>query len=200
VPTWKKRDPQHKAFNCGFYWHYRKSGLYLAVYDLIGNVTSGGKNTFFSSIEKVAEYFNADYETVRRVFKQLVKAGWLKRAPNTRKYFWVDHDEWVKTHPNECCKRLELVWQQDTDPLVGKLYAICDGTFRLYENHVVAMRKHASDDEILHKFRVEVEAAKASRGRGSYTGTSPKSCFWRVHNHFKQRTQQAKTLSTHRVA
>ena len=81
------------------------------------------------------------------------------------------------------------IWQQDTDPLVGKAYAICDGKFRLYENHVIAMRKNASDDEILLQFKREVEAAKASRSRGVYGGTSPKSCWWRVYNHFKQRSK-----------
>jgi len=188
VPTWKKRDPQHKSFNCSFEWHYRKSGLYLAVYGLLGNVTSGGQNSFFSSIEKVSEYFDADYETVRRVFKQLTKAGWLRTATGGRRaYFWVNHDEWVKTHPNQCCKRTALVWEHETDPIVGKLFGICDGKFHLYENHVNSMRKYAPDDEILLLFRREVEAAKASRARGIHTGTSPQSCWWRVHNFVKRR-------------
>jgi len=190
MPTWKKSNPQHKPFNCSFAWHYKKSGLYLAVYYLIGSLTSGGKNSFFSSIEKVATYFDADYETVRRIFKHLAKEGWLRAVLSStgrKAYFWVDHETWAATHPGKCCERSPLVWENDTDPFVGRLYAICDGKLRLYENHVIAVRKLANDEEILELFRKEVEATKVKRARGEFKGTAPLACFWRVYGFLKQR-------------
>jgi hypothetical protein len=187
VSTWKKRNPQHKAFNCSFAWHYRKSGLYLAVYYLLGSITSGGKNSFFSSIEKIAVYFDADYETVRRIIKQLVIEGWLKRDPqDIRKLWWVDHTEWVKTHEGKCCTRAVLVWEAETDPFVGKIYAVLEGKVRLYENWVIAIRKCAPDDEILRNMRLAVDATKAKlKVNGKLTDSAAKDCFWKVHRHLR---------------
>jgi hypothetical protein len=194
VPTWKKSNPQHKPFNCTFAWHYKKSGLYIAVYDLLGSLTSSGKTSFFSSIERVATYFDADYETVRRIFKQLVKEGWLHigRSPSGgRAYFWIDHTTWAAEHPGKCCERSPLVWENEADPLVGKLYAICNGKLRLYEGHVAGIKKLASDEEILELFRKEVEAAKAKRARGEFGGTAPKEVFFRVYRFLKRRPRPA---------
>jgi hypothetical protein len=194
VPTWKKSNPDHKAFNCSFEWHYRKQAIYLAVYGLLENITSGGKTSFFSSIQRVADYFDADYETVRRVFKQLVRTGWLKPATNAAGkrsgYFWVSHDEWEKSNPNQCTVRKLAIWQNEIDPLINKVYALCDGKIRLYEGHVAAMRKLATDEEILEQFRAEVMLAKHARANKQFSGTSPKSVWWNTFNYFKRRKAQ----------
>ncbi|MGB7729917.1 MAG: hypothetical protein WBL50_17940 [Candidatus Acidiferrum sp.] len=175
--------------------------MYQNVYYLIANITSGGENAFFSSIEKVAAYFDANYETVRRVFKQLVRDGWLiPVSGENRRYKWVHHNEWAKAHPNGCCERAALVWEHETDPFIGKLYAIADGKLKLYENHVRAMRAIAGDEEILLLYRHEIEAAKARRQRGSYEGTSPLACFWTVHRYLKELDKQRKIRDKERAA
>jgi hypothetical protein len=184
VPTWQKSNPKHKAFNCSYAWHYRKSGLYLAIYYMIGGVTSGGKTPFFSTIENVAKYFDANYETVRRIIHQLVKEGWLKEKPDG--WWWVGHKDWVKTHPNKCCVRAELVWESEADPFVGKLYAIAGGKLKLYRNNIAGIKALAEEDEILELYRREIDAASESRARGVYEGTSPKACFWAVYNLLKK--------------
>ena len=110
MPTWKKSNPKHKAFNCSFAWHYRKSVMYLAVYYFIAGLTGWGERASSSSIQKVADYFDADYETVRRVFKQLVR-GWLKPDVNDRRKLWlVKHNEWGETHKNACVERAVMQW------------------------------------------------------------------------------------------
>jgi hypothetical protein len=195
MSTWKKSDPKHKAFKCSFAWHYRKSGLYLAVYYLLGGLTNGGQTSFFSSKKKVADYFDADYETVRRIFKQLVKEGWLKPAGNNGNKFWfVSHDDWAEEHPGRCCQRATLTWDNETDPLVGKLYAICDGKLRLYEGHVAGIKKLAGDEEILERFSKEVQAAKAKRAQKQFHGTSPLECYWRVYHFLKNRRATTREL------
>jgi hypothetical protein len=187
VPTWKKRNPEHKAFNCSFAWHYKTSALYQGVYSLIGQVSSGGKNSFFSSIEKVATYYDADYETVRRIFKQLRNEGWLKPdAADARKLWWVSHDDWAKVNPGKCCTRAVLVWEAGTDPFVGKIYAILEGKVRLYENWVIAIRKFASDEEILKHMRLCVDATKTRlKVNGRLTDSVAKDCFWKVFRNLK---------------
>jgi hypothetical protein len=192
VPTWKKSDPTHNAFDCCFAWHYRKSGMYLAVYSLLGGLTKGGETSFFSSIEKVAQYFDADYETVRRVFKQLVKTGWLKHGETARNYLWVGHAAWERSHPGKCSVRPTMVWENEADPIVGKLFAIAGGKFRLYPNHLVALRKFASDDVILHNYTATVAAAARDKANG-LASKDPRGCFWQVYHRLKLLAKQAKS-------
>lgn len=194
MPTWQKSFPKHKPFKCGAYWHLRHSGLWLAIYDLIGGLTNGGELPFFSSIQRVATYFEADYETVRRVFAKMRRHGWLERRADGHLYY-IPHDVRAKKYPDECCKRDLVSWQNDTDPLVGKLFAIAGGRLHLYENHVKAIRFVATDEEFVAAYQKEFTEAKLRRESGNYEGTSPTKCLWRVYGRFKQRKQPAEVGS-----
>ena len=58
-----------------------------------------GRDVLLQFNPEGADYFDADYETVRRVFKQLVREGWLKPDVNDRRKLWlVKHNEWGETH------------------------------------------------------------------------------------------------------
>jgi hypothetical protein len=194
MPTWKPSFPEHKPFKCSTAWHLRSSGLYLAVYDLLGGVTNGGKNEFFSSIHQVSVYFEADYETTRRVFKGLRKLGFIELLANGN-FKYIEHDAWTEKRPDQCYWRETLHWQNDTDPLVGKLYAVAGGKLRLVEQTVVGLRKFGTDEEIEALFRREVDAANAQRARGGgWTGTSPRECLKRVHFALKEKAQSKRPL------
>jgi hypothetical protein len=186
MPTWQRAYPKHKPFKCCAAWHLRKSGLYLAIYDLIGGITAGGANDFFSSINHVSKFFEADYETTRRVFANLRKMGWLK-LDDSGKLWYVPHDAWAQEHPDKCNARELLPWQVETDPLVAALFGASGGKLRIRENQVKSARKHGSDEEILKLFATELAAAADKRTRGSWTGTSPNACFLRVCHFLRDR-------------
>jgi hypothetical protein len=187
MPTWQRAYPKHKPFKCCAAWHLRKSGLYLAIYDLLGGLTAGGESDFFSSINHVAKYFETDYETTRRVFTNLRKMGWLK-YDDAGKLWYVPHDAWAQEHPDKCNTRELLPWQVETDPLVGALFAASSGKLRIRENQIKGVRKHGSDDEILKLFTTELAAAADKQARGSWNGTSPGACFLRVCHFLKARS------------
>jgi hypothetical protein len=194
MPTWTKPFPKNKPFKCGAYWHFKNSGLFLAIYDLIGAVSQGGKTPFYASIKSVSKYFDADYETCRRIFAVMRRDGWLDLRID-RHHYYVPHDIRAEKYPSECCKRELLDWQVDTDPFVGQLHALSGGKLRVFENQVVGFRKIATEEEFLEAFRKELAAAEERRKNGSWDGTSPKSCLWKVATHFNER-QRAKVLSS----
>jgi len=187
MPTWPKSSPKHQPFFCRTAWHLKKSGLYLAVYDLIGGITSHGENTFFSSIQRVATYFGAptSYESVRRAFVGLRRLGWLELESNGN-HRWISHKVWAERNPDCCAKRDLLPWQDVTDPLIRQLYAISEGKIRIKEHELVGLRKLASDDLIALLYRKMFDTAQAMRAKGHYEKTSPRECLWRVRRHLEE--------------
>jgi hypothetical protein len=188
MPTWKPAFPEHKPFKCCAAWHLRKPALFFAVYEFIGGLTAGGQNPFFSSIRRVAVFFDTDYESTRRVFKNLTKMGWLKYDRDGRKYWYIPHDGddgWAKANPGKCNERQLLDFQVDTDPFVGHLYAAAGGKFLVRQGYIDGLRKFTSDTEFLELFRKEIAAMKVKRSAGDYFNTAPKHCFWRVFEYLK---------------
>jgi hypothetical protein len=176
MPTWQRAYPKHKPFKCCAAWHLRKSGLYLAIYDLIGGVTAGGTNDFFGSIKHVSKYFDSNYEVTRRTFSNLRKMGWLK-LDDEGKTWYVPHDAWAAAHPDKCNARELLPWQEETDPLVHALWAASSGKLRVMAGAIKTLRQHATDEEIIEAFKRTLEFAADGKKRGVYEGSSPQSCF-----------------------
>jgi hypothetical protein len=188
MSTWKPAYPKHKPFKCRAYWHLRASGLWIATYDLVGAVTNGGENPFFSSIMHVSRYFETDYETQRRVFKGLRSQGWFELLPDNQ-YRYIAHDAWAEKHPGKCNVRELLPWQIETDPLVGHLYAVTGGKLRIYENMLIGMRKLATDEEILALFKTEWQEAQNRKARGDWSGTGARSILERVRYLLKTKSE-----------
>jgi hypothetical protein len=195
-----KSSPRHKPFNCCAAWHLRKSGSLLSVYDLVAQITSGGRTKFFATIAHVTRYFypevadnpeafQSKYEIVRKNFAVLRKLGWLKMREDGDHDF-VTHADWAKAHKNCCNVRELLPWQIETDPLVAKLYAISGGKLRLMENYVVGLRKVATDEELVNGYSVSMTKAQQLRDQGHYAGTSPRAVMHSVYKHFQQRSRQ----------
>jgi hypothetical protein len=189
VPTWQKSFPDHKPFKCSAYWHFKSSGLWLAIYDLVGAVTHGGELPFFATLKRVSAYFDADYETVRRIFKKMRRDGWLELRADGHHYY-IPHDERAKKFPDECCKRPLLDWQYDTDPLVGHLYAVAGKKLKVRENWITGLRRFTTDEEFLVLFKKEIAAAQAKREKGNWEGTAAKECFWRVYRYLREQKTQ----------
>lgn len=195
MPTWKKSYPRHKPFACCTAWHLRKSGNLLAIYDLLGGITSGGKTNYFSTIAHATRYFYPEaegekygiqYEVTRRNFKVLRKLGWLELLDNgDHKY--IAHEAWAKTHPGQCNKRELIPWQIETDPLVGKLYAVSGGKLRVMENVAASLHRLADDEEIVKLFTEAYGRATVARQNGLYSGTSPRSVLFQVLKFLKRR-------------
>ena len=176
--------PKHKPFKCNHYWHLLK----MAVYDLVGAVSLGGKNEFFGNLENVSVYFGSSYSAIHRVFKALMNKGWLTYDTTNRHYWYVSHAEWVAKHPGQCGQRELAPWQEETDPFVGRIYAECGGKVRLFERQVKWLRSLGSEQEFLAKLRELMAEAEVDRvPGGDWSGTSPKQVLWRTADFFKER-------------
>src|SRR6266851_1538537 len=166
MPTWKQAYPEHKPLKCGHYWHFCKSGQFLAIYDFIGALTAGGERPFFTKIVKVATFFDFNEETTRRVIANLKRKGWLEKRGD-EKWYYVSHDERAKKYPGDCKVRPLLEWQVETDPLVGELYALSGGKLRVYPKLVEALRKLCADDtRIIDVFKQSLAHAAKKRAAG----------------------------------
>lgn len=189
MPTWERAFPKDKPFECRHYWHLRKSGNLLAIYDFLGALTNGGKNPFLSSVRKVSIYFygeysDASYETVGRAFRTLLKMGWLRHEG--KDLYYVSHKEWAEAHPGQCHERGDVFpWQESPDPIVGKIWAIAGGRIHVHEGMVKAIRKWTTDSEFLTEYQIGMDNAKAKRAEGNYHHTNPKAVFWETYNFFK---------------
>jgi hypothetical protein len=172
---------------CSAAWHLRKSGLYLATYDVIGAITKGGKDPFFASIRQVSKYFDSDYETQRRVFVGMRKQGWLTLDVEGR-HLYVSHAAWAERHPGKCRVREALNWDFEADPLVTELYAISGGKLRVFENQMVGLRKLATDKDIAGNFRRLWAEAEAAKERGEVRTISAKKVLWHLFQVFQKQT------------
>lgn len=186
MTNWKKASPRHNPYKCSASWHLRKNGLWLAIYNLVGTVTNGGRTDFFGTYQGVASHYGSGYESTRRAFHALTKYGWLERLDDGN-YKYVPHEKWVFLNEGKCVVREALSWEDEADPLVGKLFAIAGGKFRIMEWKLKWARKHGSDEEILELFTAEVEKAKAAKALGNWAGTHSSSCFFRVIEHLKHK-------------
>lgn len=191
MPTWEQAPPQSKSFECSVAWHLRDSGLMLAIYVKLGELTNGGKSHYFTSVRKLAIYFfgkesRGSYQSVLRAFRNLTKMGWLERDKDGYRY--VPHWLWAERNKGKCCGRGTLLpWQESPDEFVGKIWKASGGKLRVHAGMVAAARKYCTEEQFLHDFQHEMDSATANRvPGGDWQGTSPKQCFWRVVKFFKE--------------
>jgi hypothetical protein len=189
MPTWEQAYPHARKFDCRHYWHLRKSGNLLALYDFLGSLTNGGKNPFIASVRKVAIYFygsDDQYETVRRNFKTLHRMGWIRYEGE--EIFYVSHADWAAANPGKCVKVDELPMPWDNgkaDPLVGQIWAVAGGKIHLHDGVLKGIRKYTTDDDFLFEFRNAMAEGRAKRLEGIYHHTAPKQIFWNTFHFFK---------------
>jgi hypothetical protein len=191
MPDFVVPNPKPNKPLCHACWHLKHAALYLAVYDLIGHLTSGGKTEFFASLKYVSKYFNSDYEYTRRVFAGLRAKGWIAPAKEPGHFLWIHHDDWAAANPGRCFTRELLPWQETADPLVGKLWALSNRKLRCFENMVKQAKALASDEEILSLYRQALAEVPARKKAGIFVDNSAKGCFWRIIKDMKARRAAA---------
>jgi hypothetical protein len=99
------------AFYCSAEWHLSKLGKYPAlVHALILRVQTDD-NDFFGSNEQIAEYFDADEKTIRRILDVLADTGFVEvieeRAGESTIRRALTHKEWAAKYPGCCCIKKE---------------------------------------------------------------------------------------------
>jgi hypothetical protein len=190
MPDFKPQAPKHKPFYCSADWHICKSAQMICVYHLVASLTAGGADgrSFFASYEHVAAHFGFSYKGTCNAFKMLRKHGWLIQTDDGHHHL-VTHEEWVKTHPNQCVKRDLFHWQETmatTDPLVARLYAASQGKLRMFERQVQSIHALGCDDEVVRLYVKELAAMAEKRKRtGDWSGTGNEACLSRVYKHLK---------------
>jgi hypothetical protein len=103
--------PTPTAFHCSSEWHLSKLGKYPAlVHALILRVQTEEKD-FFGSNEQIAEYFDADEKTIRRILDVLADVGFVEvideRVGQSTIRRALTHKEWAAKHPGRCCVKKE---------------------------------------------------------------------------------------------
>lgn len=172
-------------------------GAAVAIYWKLYAVTYAGPlghNDYFTSIEAMSEFLGCDYSTCRRAFNALVTDGWLLKAEGEnpykpKNYHIVTHDDWIKTHPDKCYVREEMVWDGEAhDKLAQSLWKASGGNTEWHPNMLSSLRKSGfSDEEIENRWHSFIEALNLP----------PKTKQWRgVQFKFIKELQKARGAST----
>lgn len=166
----------------------------FAIYSFLGQLTHNGENPYRASVERLADFFDFNYEATRRAFEELVEQGWLT-VRGDGYYYYVTHEK-RKANPKfaneKCAVRNTLPWQEfgpddASHEFVAAVYGIL-GKIRLMPGHVAGIRKLAPDNEILCELKKEAETAKSKLKPGSrWSRNVAHKAFWTVYNRLKAR-------------
>jgi hypothetical protein len=99
------------AFHCSAEWHLAKLGKYPAlVHALILRIQTEERD-FFGSNDQIAEYFDADEKTIRRILDVLADTGFVEvieeRVGESTIRRALTHKEWAARYPGRCCLKAE---------------------------------------------------------------------------------------------
>lgn len=176
MSDFRKAPPKPNRPRCSPERHLWKYGLSLAIYERLGELTSGGDNEITIKPKTLSEYFGSNTEATRRAFNRLVNAGWFQRLPTKGHFRFVHHDERAATK-KDCAELPDLPhWALEADPFVGKIHAASAGKLRLMPNWLGVARANCNEQEFLDALRKEF--ANGNHG-------SPAQKFWNVVRHFR---------------
>jgi hypothetical protein len=156
-------DMEFSHYHCSAEWHLARlkgKGAYYAPLVLSMALHLGKKSGVFSaSIPRLAAYFNASENTIRKAIHLLVGQGFLEEISKedgaSYCYLPLTHREWAAKHPGRCTEKESMPWSNEPGDTLGVgLYAISGGRFKPYPNFVKAMRNTGFDDAaIVQHFR-----------------------------------------------
>ena len=176
MSDFKKSPPKSNRPRCSPERHLWRYGLSLAIYERVGELTSGGTNDITIKPKTLSKYFDANLESTRRAFKRLVNAGWFQPLPRKGNYKYVPHDDRALAK-KDCAELPDLpLWSIEADPFVGKIHAASGGNLRLMPNWLGAARENCTEEEFLDALRKEFANCKHG---------SPAHKFWNVVRHFR---------------
>jgi hypothetical protein len=146
-----------RQFYCDASWHLRKQGLAFALYTKLGAITYDKMlatyGEYWSTGEKLAEFYDADENDVTAKLRWLAREGWLERVGDApiykpKDYRYVDHKEWAKSHPGKCFVSEAQVWDdEEHDELARSLHKHSFGKTYWYPNMLAGLRSSGLCDE-----------------------------------------------------
>lgn len=189
MPTWKKSNPKHQPLKCSAGNHLWRHGLALAIYDKAGALTNNGEEgrTFFANRTTLSKFFGASYNAVCKAVKHLRTEKLFQATDKENHFLYIPHDTWAFLNTGRCVGRDLAHYQEETDPFVGELYALAQGSLRVKEHWVNGLKKLASEEEILEMFKQQRAADIARRKAGDGHLTSPANSLYAVTAKLKAR-------------
>jgi hypothetical protein len=145
--------PENEFYHCSAEWHLAKlSPICALIYPLILRVSSARKlpkgdlqsRLFFGSANSLAEYFGYSESQIRIGLNELEELGFIllvnagKFAPNVYRVF--KHEEWIKTHKEQCTSKVEYPWTGEGDTLGQALWVISGSKVRFHPNQIKGIR------------------------------------------------------------
>jgi hypothetical protein len=137
--------------------------------------------SFYASVNRIAEHFGRDRTTVISALKELVHLGWAevihKEPGKPVTYRFIEHEEWARNHPDCCVEKEIMPWEGEGDPLGARLHAISGGMTKFFPGQMDALRKSGfEDDQIASEFRTFLD-------RNPQKGLEWKSVVYRFRRH-----------------
>lgn len=179
------------SFYCSWEWHFAQFSSRLAplIYSW-GCCLSNKSGSFYPSVENMASHFCRDRTTVFRALQELVSIGWaevIHREPGKPVvYRFIDHEEWARSHPNECIEKNVMPWEGEGDSLGRELYAVSGGLAKFLPYQMTGLRKSGfTDPQIVSEFRIFLD-------RNTQTGSDWKNLYYPFRSHL---IRLAKSLS-----
>jgi hypothetical protein len=182
VPTWKKSNPKHQPLKCSAGNHLWRHGLALAIYDKAGALTLNGEDgrTFFAKRETLSKFFGSHYNAACKAVNFLRRLKFLQATDKENHFTYIPHDKWALLYPGRCVDRDLAHYQEETDPFVGKLFALAQGSIRVKEHWIIGLKKLAPEEEILEMFAQQRALDIARRKSGDGQLTSPANSLYAV--------------------
>lgn len=173
-----------RGLRCGAERHLWASGLELAIYVKLCAVTWNKETRtygiYYSSIQKLADYFGVTRQSASRAVNNLIAKGWLvvveknadrpksasallKEISQSSDLRIVTHAEWCKKHGEKnCAEELPMPWHDEIkDDLAIALHRESKGNAKFHPSWMAELRKSGkTDNEITQQFRLYIAALK----------------------------------------
>jgi helix-turn-helix protein len=169
-------------FHCSWEWHFSSmTSRFAPLLYSWGRSLSFKTKSFYPSVDNVAKHFGRNRTTVMLALKELVDLGWAevmhKESGKSVTYRFIDHEEWARSHPDQCLVKQTTPWEGEGDPLGRQLHAISGGLAKFYPNQMAGLRKSRfSDEQIANEFGVFLQ-------RNPQTSPMWKSVYHRFRRH-----------------
>ena len=159
VDCWDSPILEPESYFCTSEWHLAKLPPVCALIYSFALYLARNSKRFSVSATGLAEYFDRDESTIRRGYKALEKLGFFVKTIqgtfNSSVYRVLTHEEWAKTHPNQCPEKLRNPWADDNDPL-GQQLLFATGCRVKWKTFQVDNLRNLGlpDDEVVEEFEL----------------------------------------------
>jgi hypothetical protein len=173
---------QSSSFHCTAEWHLQKLNSRFApvLYFWAGRL-SAKSESFFPSVDNIAQYFSVHRTTVFRALDELIFYEWFEiihNEPGKPVVYRVrSHKELVSEGRLECVQKETFPWTGEGDRLGQNLYATSGGRVMFYPRQMQGLRNSGLDDtRIIQEFRIFLD-------RNPQKGPDWKRVYYVFHAH-----------------